>query len=446
LTASGFGLFAFAQAVLLYLLLMIDGGLSLFGIKEIAKDKTKSADIGVNIFSLRFILALLIFLLSALFLVFINISIELKLLLIFTFLMLFSRAITPEWIFQGLERMEFVGISKILQQAFFLGLVLVFVKNLDDLLAVPLLQFLGGLVTSLILLFVLLRYYARFRLRELRPREWTTYFVAAIPLGISSIFIQIYYNLDVIMLGFMQRPEVVGWYNASYRLFFIIFGIVGVFSATSFPVVCKKFNEGKQSATLFLEKYLHLMLLGAFPAVLLALLCSRPAIRLIYGAGYIPGVLAFNILILNILIVAISGVYGGLVLLPRGKNKEFMYSVGMGAFSNLLLNFLLIPPFSLVGAALATLITEIIVAIAFFYWAGMEIQLDWKKYVLKPVLAGGIAFLGTFIILGRLGLNDILFLFSSILLFSSIYILVIIFTKEGRFLSEIIGEIIRTGA
>lgn len=443
LTTSGFGLFSFAQAILVYLLLMVDGGLSVLGIREIAKDKGKASVVGYNIFSLRLVLALMIFILAIFLLVFLKISLELKLLFAFTFLSLFPRAVTPEWVFQGLERMEYVGISKVLQQLFFFGLVILMIKNVNDLLVVPWSQFLGGLGASLILLFVLLKYFIPFRLKDLRPGDWWPYFVIAVPLGISSVFIQIYYNLDVIMLGFMQRPEVVGWYNAAYKLFFVFLGSMGVISITVFPIVCRLFKEEKEKARHFLEKYMHLMFLGVIPAAIWSLYCSDPAIRLIYGNSYLPGSLAFKILVLTILVVAVSGVYGTLILLPAGKNKEFMYCVGIGAFCNLILNFILIPPFSLVGAAIATLITEIIVAVAFFYWARREVRVDGMKYVPKPALAGGAAFLVTFLVLNFVHLGDFLFLFSSFFIFSGIYLVIIGLSKEGEFLREFVREIIR---
>jgi O-antigen/teichoic acid export membrane protein len=444
LTVSGFGLLSFAQAILIYLLLLVDGGLSVLGIRETAKSKENLAIVGINIFSLRIILALIVFIFSAIVLFSLKISLELKLLLTFTFLLLFPRAITSEWVFQGLERMEYVGISKVLQQLFFFGLVLLVIKNVNNLLAVPLLQFSSSLATSFIFLFILLRYFMPFSFKNLHSRDWFNYIMVAIPLGLSSVFIQIYYNLDVIMLGFMQRPEVVGWYNASYKLFYVFLGTMGVFSAAVFPIVCKKFEEGKEKAQEFLEKYLRLMLLGTFPAVLLGLLCSESAIRLIYGSSYMPGLLAFKILLLNILVIAISGIYGTLVLIPSGKNKEFMYSVGIGALCNLILNFILIPPFSLVGAAVATLLTEIIVVISFFYLGGWKIGINWRKYIVKPALAGGVAFLATYLILIILRFNDLLFFLSSILMFSGIYAIIIASTSEITFLKEFISEIIRT--
>ena len=52
------------------------------------------------------------------------------------------------------------------------------------------------------------------------------------------------------------------------------------------------------------------------------------------------------------------------------------------------------------------------------------------------------AFLGAFLILNWVRFGDLLFLLSSILIFSGIYALIIGLTKEGKFLWGFIREII----
>lgn len=444
LTASGFGLFSFAQAILMYLLLFVDSGLSILGIREIAQNRKKLGKIGANIFALRLILAAILFFISIIIVIVVPAPLPVKYLLALTFLMVFPRALNSEWVYQGLEKMELMSVSRVLEQAIFFVLVVLTIKNLNDILAIPVAQLIGGALTSLIFFFLLIKYFMPLSFKNVDFSNWTNLFFLSVPLGVSSIFIQIYINLDVIMLGFMKNTEVVGWYNAAYKLFFAFLGIIGVFATAVFPIVCKKFAEGEEQARTFLEKYLRLMNLWSFPAALLAILCADPAIRLIFGPNYLPGSMAFKILIVTIMIVSVSGVYGGLVLLPVGRNKEYMYGVGLGAAANIVLNFILIPPFSLVGAAVATLITEMIVAFAFIYYTQRVIKIPWWEYVVKPLLAGAVAFLITYLASGWIRIGDMPFILISAVLFLLIYLLIIGLAGETRFLlgfaKEIIGD------
>jgi O-antigen/teichoic acid export membrane protein len=361
--------------------------------------------------------------------------------LLATFSLVLPRAINPEWAFQGLERMGIMSLSKIVEQLIYISLILVFIHNLNDLLAVPLFQLISSAAVALIFAFVLWKLFIPFGWRDLRLDSWGKYLIAAVPLGLSFVFIQVYYNLDVIMLGFMKSRETVGWYNAAYKLFFVLLGSIGVVAAAVFPVVIKKFEADKMAAKRFLEKYLRLMFLWTWPAVLLGWLWAEPAIRLIYGSSYLPGVLALKILLLNILVIAASAVYGTLVLLPTERNKAFMLSVGLGALCNLVLNLLLIPPFSLAGAAVATLITEIVVALMFVYWAKSEIELAWQPHVIKPGIASGLACGATLLIFNWLRLNDVAFLPASLVVFMGTYLLLIVLMGERKFLWEFVREL-----
>lgn len=442
LTVSGFGLYSFGQAILIYLLIVVDGGLSFLGIREIAKNGSQASGVVANLLSLRFLLASMIFLVSLLVILIVKINFDLKLFFILTFLLVFQRALTPEWIFQGFERMEFIGAIRIMQQSIFFILVLMLVKGLNNLASAALLQFITYLAVSLVFLTVLFRNFISFNIQAIRPKAWYPYLIETVPLGLSFVFIQIYYNLDMIMLGFMKSPEVVGWYNAAYKLFFVFLGALGAFSAAVFPTVCRKFELGREGAGLFLEKYLHLLMLAAIPTVLLGWLCAEPGLKLIYGESYLPGSLAFQILLLTILIISVSSIYGGLVLVPAGRNKEFMCSVGLGALCNVVLNMILIPAYSLVGAAVATLITEVIVALAFYYWGRREVLINWTKYLLNPGLASLIAFLPAVWLYRRFyDSNWLLLLVLTSFIF--IYSAIIALTSERLFLSDFLNEIIR---
>jgi O-antigen/teichoic acid export membrane protein len=442
LTVSGFGLFSFAQAILIYLLLIVDGGLSYLGVKEIAKDKTVIPKFSVNIFALKLATAIATYSGVLLITVLLPLAAELKVLIALTCLMVFPRALSAEWIFQGIERMEYLGMAKFIQQLFFLLFVLAAVQSVNALLLVPLLQLLSAALVSAILLFILLKSYSALDWGGLRVAAWPGLLASSVSLGLSAIFIQVYYNLDTIMLGFMKSPEVVGWYSAAYKLFFVLLGTIGVAATTVFPIVCGKFAQGRETARPFLEKYFHLLLLLVIPAVVLGVMCAGPALRLVFGGGYLGGQLALQLLLLTLLTIAVSGIYGTLVLIPAGRNNEFMYSVGLGALCNIGLNFILIPIFSLNGAALATLITEIIVLGAFYYWARREIRLDLPQYLPRPIAASAIAFLMSQALNVFWPLSGPLYLLVTVPVFSLLYLGVLALAGEQKFIIDFVTEVI----
>ncbi len=445
LTAAGFGLLSVAQAVLLYLLLIIDSGTALQGAKEIARRPADVSLVSSNLLALRLLLALIVFILASAGLSWLPLAADLKSLLLISFLLVFAKALTVDWVFQGLEQMGYVALFRVVQQLLSFGLILLFIKSASALLLVPGLQLAGAMISALLLLLIMFWRFAPFSLAILQPRLWRTYLAAALPLGASAIFMQIYYNLDVIMLCIMQRPEIVGWYSAAYKVFFLFLGTMGVLSAAVFPIVCHKFAQDRAGAVSFLNKYAHLLLLVFIPIVVLGMICAEPAMRLLFGGQYAAGSLALKILLLNILIITGSGIYGSLVLVPTGRNKAFMISVGLGAVCNIALNLWLIPAFSLNGAAGATLVTELIVLGAFYYWARRELSIDWLSLVYRPGVAALLAVLVVQISAALVPASSWRYLLVTAPVFSATYLLVLGLTGEQKFIWGFISELMVVG-
>ncbi|MGB9613759.1 MAG: flippase, partial [Candidatus Margulisiibacteriota bacterium] len=391
LGAAAFGLLNFALAFQTYLVLVVDSGLSLLGVREIAKAKERAGAISLNIFAIRFILALIVFLVALLVLYFLPLSSSMRWLFIAAFSYIFYRALNADWVFQGLERMDQVAIANVLYSLVVFSLMVAMVRSALDLIKVPIILTLVGVGVSLVFLGLLFKRFAPTTLEHLAPTYWWDYFQEAIPLGASVILIQIYYNLDTIMLGFMDRPEVVGWYNAAYKIFLVLVGFLGLWQSTAFPVVSRRIIEDRERTITFLNKYARLTLLVVVPLVLLITFLAPWIIKLFYGVEYQSSSIALQMLVWSTLLIVIFGIYGILVMIPLGRSKEFLYGVGSGAVVNVILNFILIPRFSFIGAAVATILSEVMVTVVMFFLIQREIQIEILKNFRVPVVASAIA-------------------------------------------------------
>jgi O-antigen/teichoic acid export membrane protein len=387
LGASAFGLFNFAQAILIYGLLLVDSGLSLLGTREIAKTKEHAGALTLNIIAVRSILSLILFALSMLVIWLVPATTDLKLLFVLTFIFVFSRAINVDWAFMGLEKMEFIAYSKILTSACFFFLVVWLVKGSNDLLTVPLIYAISGVGISFLFLLLIFRLFTPFRLTHLKPSRWWDYLYESIPLGAVSIVTVMYHNMDTIMLGLMNQTAAVGLYNASYKLFYVVAGFIGLWQFASLSVVTGYFKDSKAKALDFLDKYLRLTLLAVIPVITLITVFAGQIIYLAYGAEYLPGVSALQVLIWGNLPLALSGVFGVLILFPIGKSKEFFYGASVGAIANLLLNLVLIPRYGYFGSSVATLLSECLVAFAMYALVRKEYPVPIIKNAWIPVLA-----------------------------------------------------------
>jgi len=386
LNTSGFGQISFAQALIAYFSLLSNLGLTTFGIREVARDKEHIKRYVNNILTLRIILASISFGLLLIFIAFINKPANYKALIAFYGLSLFPLALSLDWVFQGIERMEFIGIAGILRSLVYAGLIFLFVNSASKILRVPLFALASSFVMITPLIYNFVKNYGWFSFSFNWP-IWKEFLVKALPMGFSFIMIQIYYNLDTIMLGFMKGDEVVGWYNAAYKIIFFILPLGGLVIQAIFPLISRYYKESREKLSLLVNTSAKFLTSLAIPLAIGGTILARPIMNFIYGPQYQNGTIAFQILIWTVAVIFIDFNFGNPLMACDGERK-YAVGVSIGAATNIILNILLIPPLSLVGAAIATLVTEIVVLIyiAYHFSKITRIYLEW--YLLKSSIAG----------------------------------------------------------
>ncbi|MFH1387607.1 MAG: flippase [bacterium] len=443
LGSSAFGLFQFSQAFLLYLVLIVDSGLSVYGTREIAKDRASINKIVSNVFALRLLIALTVLLISLSILFIIPIAPMIRTLFSVTFLLVIYRALNSDWVFQGLEKMEYLAVSKLIFSVAILVFIVMFVKGPSDLIKIPLIQLLWGLLVGGLFFLILYRKYIKFDIKEIVTNNWPRIALISLPLGVSGVLMLIYDNLDTIMLGIMTTSATVGIYNAAYRIFYIFAGIFSMWLATALPVMCKRLSQDQDRAKIFIEKFIRLTMLLLIPVSLLVCLASPIIISLFFGSGYVQAGLALSVLIWALVPLAISNTYGSLILIPAGRFKQFLISVGVGAMTNIALNFILIPQFSYIGAAIATILAQISAGITAYYYAQKIIKLNIFDYLFKPIVVLTLSFLVFTIIYwftpGQQPIPQLIFSSLGYLTMTSW----LIFWLEREFLFGFIKEILR---
>ncbi|MFH1541827.1 MAG: flippase [bacterium] len=444
LGASSFGLFQFAQAFLAYLLLLVDSGLSILGTKEISTKKENAGSIALNFLSVRVLVGIILVIISIILLLFLPLSIEIRYLFIATFLFVFYRALNADWVFQGLEQMKYISFAKIFYTFLSFIYILILVKGPGDLIKVPLILTICGIISSLFFCGVLFKWFIKAKLQDFTPSLWTSYFIKALPLGASIMMMQIYTNLDTIMLGFMARSEDVGYYNAAYKIFFMMIGIFGIWQAAAIPVMNKRMSHDPVSARLFLEKYSHLTLIGFVPLILLVFLTAPQIISLAFGANYAPAGMALSILVWALLPTYLASNFGVMTLIPAGKYYEFLVAVTIGAGVNIVFNFILIPRFGFSGAAVATIIAETFVLLMLFYYSLRIMRIKLLANTLRPAMAMIVATL-VFFILNHSAVFASLYLKTAIAAVGFILsYLAIILLAEKEFIFGFLNEIKRS--
>jgi len=386
LGAANFGKINFAQGVILYFILITNLGLTTLGVREIARSKDNINSYIGSLITLRLVLAIFSFCLVLIFISLIPKPVEIKYLIAFYGLSIFPSALSIEWVFQGIEKMEFIGISRILSRISYAGLIFVSIKNAKQLLLIPCLWVVGNIVATGFLVYLFVKRFGRIKLRfnfslakKLIKR--------ALPMGAAFIMIQIYYNFDIVMLGFMKTDEVVGWYSAVYKVIMIILAFIPLFVNTVFPLMSKYYKESKEKLQTLISSSTRLLSTVTLPVGVGGMILAKPIISFFYPGGeFDNGIIAFQILIWSVVIISIRCIYEQ-SFLACDREKRYLVGVIIGGITNIVLNIILIPFFSLNGAAIATVISELTFSLYMLFYFQIIKRRTIAKHLLKPSIA-----------------------------------------------------------
>ncbi len=170
-------------------------------------------------------------------------------------------------------------------------------------------------------------------------------------LGILGVFML---QVDILMLGFFKGAEEVGFYSSSQKIIQILYTLPAILAISLFPVFSRLAGKENNTKTkTIIEQGVTATFLIAIPITVGGILLSQNIIQLLYGNEYLPAASAFQILALTPLF-AFPGYIIGQYIFAYDKQKKMAPLIAIGSFGNVAFNALLIPPFGIVGAAIAT--------------------------------------------------------------------------------------------
>jgi PST family polysaccharide transporter len=178
------------------------------------------------------------------------------------------------------------------------------------------------------------------------------------PLILSGFVIMIYMRIDQIMLGNMIEDSEVGIYSAAVRISEIWYFLPTVIVASVYPNLIKI----RRSKELFEKRYLMLFRLMnciTIPAALIITFSSKFIINLLYGEAYNAAGTILSVHIWTGVFVFWGVASGGFYIIENLMKLSFRRTL-LGAIINICLNFLLIPLFAGIGAAISTLLAQFV--------------------------------------------------------------------------------------
>lgn len=179
------------------------------------------------------------------------------------------------------------------------------------------------------------------------------------PYLLSALAIVIYMRIDQIMLKEMVGSPEVGIYSAALTLsttwYFIPIAI-----CTSFgPSIARKKIESESSYNRAISRLFTLMWWLTLPLCIVIAFSAAFLTTILYGNAYSKSA---NVLAIHVFanVPVALGVAQSKWIVNEGRNVLSLYKTLLGAGSNVLLNFFLIPDYGALGASVATVLSQLI--------------------------------------------------------------------------------------
>ena len=449
LGAEGIGIYGYTYSIVTYFVLFGSLGVALYGQREIAyagenKEKRKKIFIEVSIF--RFItIAIATLIYYFLFMKNNSYQIYYRILLF----ELLAAAFDISWFFQGMEEFKKTVIRNVLVRICSVALVFLLVKTREDLTKFVLIYSLADFIGNLSLWLYLPKYTKGVKVENI---EVWKHVIPILLLFVPQIANQIYKILDTTMIGklVVDKTET-GYYEQSQKVIRLLLTIVTSLGVVMVPRMASTFASGdKEKVNEYMKMSFKFVFFLSFPLMFGIISVTKAFVPIFFGNGYEKVVVLINIMSPILVLMGIANVVGTQYLLPTKRQKEYTISVTIGVIVNFFLNYFLIKKYESIGAAIATVLSQLVVDLIQLQYIKDEIDIKGLLVLARKYLLSGIVMFLLCFIVGkfaeRLNTGYMIQIVSQVLVGVVVYFAMLIGLKDDyvyKFINVIKNKVLK---
>ena len=358
------GIVAFAQALGLYLSMVVEFGFNLSATRRVARaryDQQQLEEIVAGVMGSKVLLALASVAVVLVLHHFMQIFREYSLILWAGALSGIGQGFSMLWYFQGMERMKTPAALDMLGKAFAAAGIFLFVHTRQDAWKVLGLQCICYCLASAVLLVITYREIA-FRWPSWEVTRKSLHDSSAMFLFRSSV--SLYTTANALILGALSTPIAVGFYSGAERLVKAMLNLLTPLTQTLFPRLSRLLMTDRDKAVWLARISLVVMTLSGLLLCVGTLITAPLIVRVVLGPGYEAAIPVMRVLALLLPAVAVSTVLGMQWMLPLGMDAIYNKIIISAGLLNLLLASLLAAKWQQMGMACAVVLSEYLVTIA----------------------------------------------------------------------------------
>lgn len=343
-----------------------------------------------------------------------------------------------EWLYSGLEQYEYITKRSFVFKVLSLIALFAFVHTKNDYIwyaAITIFATVGNNFCNAFFSRKIINYRKSCKLNIKRHIKPMLLLFAAI------LAVNIYTNLDSIMLSVISGDYEMGLYVTAVKIKGVLLVLINSISAVLLPRLSYYITEKKEGEyNRILRKSISFVMSISIPLTCFFIANASVSIFVLAGSDYLPSTICMQVIMPILIISGFSNITGNQILIPHGKEKFFTVALMVGAIIDLALNFILIPRYKAVGAAIATLFAELMQATIqiIFSYKYLKGNINWIE-IIKVICATIISLLFSVAIVLNIGVgNSYMKLIVSSLIFGVLYVLFSFGLKIGSITENIL--------
>lgn len=355
---EGLGKANFAMSIAGYFLILAQFGISLFGIKEVAKvkdDKEKLNRVFSELFAINLIMSALSVIFYAALILTVGRFREEQALFFVTGATLAVNVFSIDWLYAGLEDYKYITIRSLAVRMLYIVLTFIVIKTGNDYVAYAALAVLlllaGNAVNMIVLLKKVKPVFSGLNLKK--------YLAPLFMVFLGGAIASVYNKLDVVFLGLLSDEKAVGYYTANRRIITLVLAIVTSLTTVLIPRVAYYLeNNMKKEYNRTAERSVNFLYFASMPVIAVCLVLPEEILRLLGGEKFLPGVFSLKLLSFQVLLTGMAVFLATQVALAHNDEKAITIANVAGALINVPVNLLLIKSLAHAAPSIAILCSE----------------------------------------------------------------------------------------
>ena len=365
---ENFGKTAVGMAICFFLIVFIDFGSDIIGVREVAVNREKHQELNkifTTTYAVKAIILVAVLLITSILIVSIPFFKTEKTMFFLGFSVLVGQFINPTWFLQGIENVKWITVLNIISKSIYLIAIYTLIKQESDYVFVNLWWGIGMIIANLFVFALILNKY-QFSFSNLNITEVRKHIRNDFSMFSSQIFVSLQMYAPVVLISYFGSNLMAGQYRIVEQIIVIFKTYIFLFFNYVFPKVCylleKDYKKGMRNWKIyngvnFVFVILGMTLFFVFSYEIVSYF--NPTNRYVLSsllevAVFIPVLLAISI---------------PLKQLVLGYNfKKFYVSLtSIMVVFNLLAIVLILPYYQVYGVFYSLIATDLIIIIFYLY-------------------------------------------------------------------------------